>query len=294
MMIYMVPLCRGEAYLTYLHLFPLPSKARPHRRRRLLRRRTILAMTDKTLQGHSTITFDTDGILYIDDNSASYIITNELSLFVGNLTSVNVKVDTIKATQMRQRYEGTIRLELVDDSNVAHTYEIPGAIYDSSSQFNLLGIPKLADFFKDRNYLQVDDVDSSGTTVKSSGCGSRLMWDHGKHTRNFTHGDSTLPEIMLYQGHGYFDVFCTRLRRCYQDGVAFAFSSAFSILPSYVDSAAIGLDGEDSDEEDAVPTEEDVDWFLPPPPPSAPMPPPSLPAIPSLINTFKSGMSLSF
>ena len=99
---------------------------------------------------------------------------------------------------------------------------------------------------------------------------------------------------MLYQGHGYFDVFCTRLWHCYQDGVAFAFSSAFSILPSYVDSAAIGLDGEDSDEEDAVPTEEDVDWFLPLPPPSAPMPPPSLPAIPSLINSFKSGMSLSF
>jgi len=183
---------------------------------------------------------------------------------------------------MRQQYEGTIRLELVDDSNVAHTYKIPGAIYDPSS--NLFGIPKLADFFKDRDYLQGDDVDSGGTTVKSSGCCSCLTWDHGKHTCNFTHGDSTLPEIMLYQGHGYFNAFCTRLWRCYQDGVVFAFSSVFLISPSYVNSAAIVLDGEDSDEEDAVPTEEDVDWFSPLPPPSAPLLPPSLSAIPSPIN----------
>ncbi len=159
--------------------------------------------------------------------------------------TVNVKVDMIEATQVRQRYEGTIRLELVDDSNVAHSYDIPGAIYDPSLKFNLLGIPKLADFFKDKDYLPGDDVDSNGTTVKSSGCRSRLTWDHGKHTRNFIHGDSTLPEIMLYQGHGYFDAFCTQLWSCYHDGVEFAFSSAFLISPSHVDSAAIVSDGED-------------------------------------------------
>jgi hypothetical protein len=167
--------------------------------------------------------------------------------------TVNVKVDTIEATKVQQRYEGTIRLELVDDSNLAHSYDVPGAIYDPSSKFNLLGIPKLADFFKDKDYLPGDDVDSDGTTVKSSGCRSRLTWDHGKHTRNFTHGDSTLPEIMLYQGHGYFNAFCTRLRRCYHDSVEFAFSSAFSISPTHVDSAPIVSDGEDSDEDEAVP-----------------------------------------
>jgi hypothetical protein len=128
---------------------------------------------------------------------------------------------------------------------VARTpYDIPGAIYDPSLQFNLLGIPKLADFFQDKDYLPGDNVDRDGTTVKSSGCCSCLTWDHGKHTRNFTHGDSTLPEIMLYQGHGYFDAFCTQLRCCYQDDVVFAFSSAFSISPSHIDNATIVLDGE--------------------------------------------------
>ena len=55
---------------------------------------------------------------------------------------------------------------------------------------------------------------------------------------------------MLYQGHGYFDAFCTRLWHCYDVGVALAFSSAFSISPSHIDVAAIVLDGEDSDEEE--------------------------------------------
>jgi hypothetical protein len=90
---------------------------------------------------------------------------------------------------------------------VKHTYDVPGAIYDPSSKFNLLGIPKLAKFFQDKDYIPGDDVDSDGTTVKSSGYCSRLTWDHSQHTRNFTHGDSTLPEIMLYQGKGYFHAF---------------------------------------------------------------------------------------
>ena len=46
---------------------------------------------------------------------------------------------------------------------------------------------------------------------------------------------------MLYQGHGYFDAFCTQLWRCYQDSIVFAFSSAFSISPSHVNDAAIVL-----------------------------------------------------
>jgi hypothetical protein len=194
---------------------------------------------NNNLKGHSTVTFDTDGIPFIVDNSATCIITSERSLFIGNLVPVQVQVDTIKATQVRRRYEGTLRLELVDDANVNHTYDVPGAIYDPSLKFNLLGIPKLAKFFQDKDYIPGDDVNSDGTTVKSSGCCSCLTWDHGQHTRNFTYGDSTLPEIMLYQGNGYFHAFCTRLQRCYSNGVVFAFSSAFFISPSHVNAAAV-------------------------------------------------------
>ena len=159
-MVYMVQLCHRAVYLMYLRLFHSPTKARPCRRKRHHRRRIVLATANKTLRGHTTITFDTDGIPFIVNNSETCIITNERSLFLGNLTLVNFQADRIKAAQVRQRYEGTIRLKIVDDSNVAHIYDIPGAIYDPSLQFNLLGIPNLADFFQDKGYLQGDDVDS--------------------------------------------------------------------------------------------------------------------------------------
>ncbi len=202
-LIYMIPLCCRAAYLTYLCLFPPPSKARPRKPNRLHHRCAALATTDLTLRGHTTVSFDTDGIPFIVNNSATCIITNEWSLFVGKLVPVQVQADTIEATQVRHHYEGTMRLELVNDANIKHTYDVPGAIYDPSLKFNLLGILKLANFFSDKNSIPGNDVDSNGTTVKSSGCCSRLTWDHGQHMRNFTHGDSTLPKIILYQGNGY-------------------------------------------------------------------------------------------
>jgi hypothetical protein len=152
-------------------------------------------------------------------------------------------------------------------------------IYDPSSKFNLLGIPKLADFFNDKDYIPGDNVDSNGTTIKSSGCCSRLIWDHGQHMRNLMHGDSTLPDILLYQGNEYFNAFCTRLQQCYNDGIAFAFSSAFSISPSHVNTAALVSDGKDSNGEspgeDHAALKDEVDWYTPPPPPPAQPSPPT-------------------
>jgi hypothetical protein len=107
-----------------------------------------------------------DGIPFIINNSATYIITNEQSLFIGNLVPVQVQVDTIKATQVRCRYKGTIHQEPVDNANTKHTYDVPGTMYDPSSKFNLLGILKLAKFFNNKNYIPSDDVDSNGTIVK--------------------------------------------------------------------------------------------------------------------------------
>jgi hypothetical protein len=97
-LVYKVPLCQGAAYLTYLHLFPLPPMARPRMPKHHQHRCAALATMDKTLQGHTTISFDMDGIPFIVDNSATCIITNEQSLFIGNLVPVQVQVDTIEAT----------------------------------------------------------------------------------------------------------------------------------------------------------------------------------------------------
>ena len=85
------------------------------------------------------------------------------------------------------------------------------------------------------------------------------------------HGVSMLPKILLYQGNGYFNAFFTRLQQCYNDGVAFAFSFAFSISPSHADTAALLSDSKDSNKEDHTVPEDEVDWYTPPPPPPVPV-----------------------
>ena len=148
-------------------------------------------------------------------------------------------------------------------------YEIPEVIYDPNTQFNLIGIPFLAAYFNDTNCSAGDDVDADGTTIKSSGCRSKFVWDHGRHVWNFTHGESTLPELVLYQGNGYYSAFCTRVQQRYNDAVAFTFSSgpAFSISPDHsTDDPALVSDDEDDSTLPSHLVEDDaMEWYAPPP-----------------------------
>ena len=136
------------------------------------------------------------------------------------------QVETVSASVAQRCYAGTICFKLVDNYTETHVYEIPEAIYDPSTKFNLISIPFLVAYFNDNNYSFGDDVDANGTTDKSSECRLKLVWDHGKHTRNFTHRELILPELILYQGHGYYKAFCTCVPKSYDDAVAFAFFSA--------------------------------------------------------------------
>ena len=67
-----------------------------------------LATTPPPQAGNTPVSFDTDGIPFIIDNSATCIICNEHSLFVGNLQPENYKVETVQATVSQKRYAGTI------------------------------------------------------------------------------------------------------------------------------------------------------------------------------------------
>ena len=58
---------------------------------------------------------------------------------------------------------------------------------------------------------------------------SNFQWGGGKHSRRFTHGRSSLPELALNTRQNYFQSFCTRLCRHYNDKVHFAFLSAHSM-----------------------------------------------------------------
>ena len=123
-----MPLTRATFYLIYLRLRASPQQ--------VLESNTpppssvALATTNLPAARPPSVTFDTDGIPFIIDNSSTCIICNVRSLFVGELCSDNFEVETVHGSASRKRYAGTICLELVDDQQIAHVHEIPGAIND--------------------------------------------------------------------------------------------------------------------------------------------------------------------
>ena len=114
---------------------------------------------------------------------------------------------------------------------------------------------------------------------------------------------------MLYQGNGYFAAFCSRLRRAYDNHIAYAFSSAFTISPSHLDNPTMVSDDKDSNEGAVSPAcvaqnngyvqiKDDKDWYLPPQNLSSPPSPPPQPGLPPPITpppmSFELGMSITF
>ena len=90
---------------------------------------------------NSPFSFDTDGISFIINNSATCIICNQRDLFVGRLSSEKVSMTTCEGDTVKQRYIGNMQLILTDDSNVDHSYDIPNCIFDPNSPVNIVGIP---------------------------------------------------------------------------------------------------------------------------------------------------------
>ena len=160
--------------------------------------------------------WDTDGIFFCVDNCATCIICNERSMFVGDLKQSQSQVVTSNG-QNNPAQEGTLRIVLTDDTGNPHQYDIPGALYDPESPFNLLGIPFLSKFFEDAKEM--------GTKITSGAYQSCFIWDHGKHERNFTHGIDCLPTLEVNAGQSYYTAFCTRLRSFYNDRVMFGFNT---------------------------------------------------------------------
>lgn len=127
--------------------------------RKTLLSRTYAALATDNDSGSATTSFDTDGISFVIDNSATCIVCNDRSQFIGALREESYSVQTANGTSSSS-WVGTLRLTLTDDTGKSFQYQIPNAIYDPSSPFNILGIPMLGDFFG-RN----DPVPSSDDTV---------------------------------------------------------------------------------------------------------------------------------
>ena len=56
---------------------------------------------------------------------------------------------TCEGDSAKQRYLGTMRLILTDESNTNHSYDIQNCIYDPGLSVNIFGVPVLSEFFND-------------------------------------------------------------------------------------------------------------------------------------------------
>ena len=210
------------------NIFVSHGRRRRRKTRPLKRLHIRLFAAKANTSDRNAISWDTDGIAFVIDNSATGIICNVRKLFPGPLVPTRVTLETAEGLTTKTKLVGTMRLVLTDDANVNHTYEVPGCVFDPESPINIIGVPTLGKFFGDQSDA-LHEMD--GTTVCSGSTKSHFIWDHGKHERHFMHGESQLPELYLYVGTGYFEAFTTRIRKYFGDKVHYAYSSAYSLEP---------------------------------------------------------------
>lgn len=212
---------------------PVRSRKKGRKRAQMRPRRHTCLANSLAEDSNGPVNFDSDGITFIIDNSATVIMCNDRSMFPGELRKVRSAVETAYGVGV-STYVGTIRIRLTTDEGISMTYDIEGAVYDPKSNFNILGVPCLAAHFaKDELGDQAFEGDQfdEGTHIHSRATRSTLTWDHGKHQRSFMHGTSNLPELALNTGEGYFQAFCTRVEIFYRDKIHYAFSSSRTFEP---------------------------------------------------------------
>jgi hypothetical protein len=227
---------RISQWWCYLQCKPFipPQKSKLFKRKRLIALATLFisrkkfAMLAENVAEQYLTSWDTDGVFFCVDNCATCIICNDKSMFVGDLTPSNSEVLTSNGQNV-PALEGTLRISITDDQGVPHQYDIPGALYDPESPFNLLGIPFLSQYFGDHKDM--------GTKITSGCYQSHFIWDHEKHERHFQHGIDCLPTLQVNEGQSYFKAFCSRVSTFYNDRVRFSFrTKTRSRQVSYKDS----------------------------------------------------------
>ena len=147
-----------------------------------------------------TFSWYTDGIPFVVDNSAAAIISNERRIFHGRLTPTIVTIETADRVSTKTQLVGIFRLIITDNSNIHHTYDVPGCVFDPATPINILGVPELGTFFDDNANVS-SPYNKDGTTIKLGATRSHFIWDHGRNERQFMHDSSLMPELHLYVGH---------------------------------------------------------------------------------------------
>jgi hypothetical protein len=175
--VYSIPLTEGVLHLTHLCLqraLITPVRQSLSQTCKISSQVYAFASLDPS-PCTTSMTFESDGIPFIINNLATCIISNVCLLFVGNMKPETIHIETVSRDGTGTRYRGMIRLELTDDANIKHTYDVLNAIYDPYTNFIILGIPFLGNFFGDQATGQDAFIKADGTRIASSSCFSHFI-----------------------------------------------------------------------------------------------------------------------
>ena len=81
-------------------------------------------------EGKSPFSWDTDGITFIVDNTATSIIRSKRKVFTGHISPMRITLETAEVMSVSTKLVGVLRLVLTEDSNKHHIYDVTGCVYD--------------------------------------------------------------------------------------------------------------------------------------------------------------------
>ena len=178
----------------------------------------------------SSITWDTDSVSVVVDNSANTHIWNDLDNFVaGSLRyyddSDDVGVLTIGEDSSRPLGIGKVIISITDNLNQEVAMHLNNCLYFPASPVKIISVTSLAKQFND----------FEETWIKTRLDRSTLSWDGGKHVIDFCHASSSLPVLQVNTGTSQLASFCSLFEHNKASAANFdeaaALTTSNSILP---------------------------------------------------------------
>jgi hypothetical protein len=165
---------------------------------------TIHALSSDSLMDDKEITWDSDSIPVVIDNSANTHIWNCLDHFVpGSLKYFDddddVGVLTIGKDSSRPLGIGTVVITIREDTGTMTDVTLIDCLYFPTSPVNIISVTALA--------KQLDDLD--GTWITTRWRTSTFSWNSERHRVSITHPSSQLPVLQVNLGISRFESFCS-------------------------------------------------------------------------------------
>ena len=165
---------------------------------------TVYAFSSDDTPVHDTITWDSDSVSVVVDNSANTHIWNNLDDFVDESLryfgdNEDVGVLTIDESSSRPLGIGQVIVTIREDNGTMTDMVLHDCLYFPASPVKIISVTALAKTLND----------TDGTWIKTCWQMSTFTWNCEKHLVSFAHPSSQLPVLQVNTGISRFESFYT-------------------------------------------------------------------------------------